>query len=767
MPSGSAISPAAQELAEIRSRRSIGRNGGPIALKQPLGDAQRALGTGPVAKILQMLGKNPPAAEVEDTLHAYSTMPWLRAISDKIGAAMTSVRWRAYVKVGAGEKGHRPILRDVQLQRATFDDRKTRIREMLEAGELVELEEHPLITALYNEGSQFTGITLRELTQKYLDLVGESFWIKVRNSDGMPVQFLPVPPHWVKETPRSDANYYEINPPRSASGRFEKKIPAEDMIWFVHPDPYNPFLRGVGMGSTLADELETDEYASKFLKGFFYNQARPDFLIFGEGLSRDDTERLERRWLDKLRGMFRGFAPFFLNRKLEVQKLTQDYGHLQMLDLRASQRDTCLQVFGAQPEIFGITVASNRATSEVAEYLFSRWVIVPRCEFMQAVLQVNLVPDYDDRIILDYDSPIMQDKEFRLKVATIAPWSIDLDEWRELGGWNPLPSKKGNLVFCKPLNFEFFSIEDAKNPEPPEDDEPENETPPETDQSEDDDTDDEQPEPDEDQEEAARLAAELAAMGGKVSLAFSNWLEGVRGNAFAHVQHLTALLDADDDEGFMGWLADALDVHDDLDRATQKLVVLSGMMTAESLKPFCASDAQIESYGIGAHAYCKNGTPPLLDFIDEALAGIDEAVALMRTSGEYSNETIARLVTAGLGLTEEQWQRWTGDDDEAAIDDATRHLEHHAPQRIVSDAVSMSQWHVLNDAVKAGHISTKRISRRWVRHPEDASCLTMAGAVVKGLEAWDLDSGDTVIVPTRSRPDCRCFSKLVINGGEK
>jgi hypothetical protein len=765
---GSELSAASLELQEIRSRRSIGRNGGPIALKQPIGDARRALGTGPVAKILQLLGKNPPAAEVQDTLHAYATMPWLRAISDKIGAAITSVKWRAYVRVEKGAKGHRRIVRDVHLQRATGEQRKNLIRELLETGELVEISDHPLITALYNEGSHFTGITLRELTQKYLDLVGEAFWIKIRNSDGMPIQFMPVPPHWVKETPRTDANYFEINPPTSVTGRYEKKIDPEDMIWFVHPDPYNPYLRGVGMGSTLADELETDEYAAKFLKNFFYNQARPDYLIFGEGLSREDTERLERRWLDKLRGMFRGFAPFFLNRKLEIQRLTQDYGHLQMLDLRSSQRDTCLQVFGAQPEIFGITVASNRATSEVAEYLFSRWVIVPRCEFMQAVLQVNLVPEYDERIILDYDSPIMQDKEHKLKVAMAAPWSITLDEWRDLGGWRPLPMKKGELVFCKPLNFEFFNIDDAKNPEPPEDDEPENETPPETDQSEDDDgdePDDEQP-PDED--EAERLAEEVHRMGGKVAVAFSNWIESVRGNAFAKLPDLVAMLDDDDTDGFMGALLDALGVHDDLNRETQKLVVLAGMMTAGQIKPYCADDAQIESYGIGAHSYCKNGTPLIHDFIDEAMAGADEAVALMKASGECSNESLAKAVAAGLGFTEEHWRQWfSSDDGAAAIDEATAHLEHEVPQRIAADAVSMAQWHVLNDAVKAGHISTKRIARRWIRHPQDEECRQMAGAVAKGLEYWDLDSGDTVIVPTRSRPDCRCFSKLVINGGEK
>ncbi|GAF95220.1 unnamed protein product, partial [marine sediment metagenome] len=143
--------------------------------------------------------------------------------------------------------------------------------------------------------------------------------------------------------------------------------------------------------------------------------------------------------------------------------LGTDYSHLSMLDLRKNQRDAVIQVYGVPPEVLGIVEASNRATSEVAEYLYARWVLIPRLEFLRQTLQHQLVPDYDSMLILDYDSPVAQDKERVLKVASLSPWSIMLDEWREMQGRLPLPDGKGQ-IFMKPLNYEAVTLDELGNP---------------------------------------------------------------------------------------------------------------------------------------------------------------------------------------------------------------------------------------------------------------------------------------------------------------
>ena len=720
----------------------------------------RALGQGATAKILQMFGKNPPPHTIDQTLAAYSTMPWLRSINDKIGGSLSSLRWRAFVKVEPGEKGFRRVLRDPALQNLGFDQRVKAVQQLQDNGELVEIPDHPILTAIYNEGDNFSGVTLRELTQKYLDLVGEAFWIKVRNAEGMPVEFLPVPPHWVKDTPSTDEPYFILEPPESHASRYDTKIPPEDMIWFYHPDPYNPYKRGVGMGTTLADELETGEYASKFMKSFFFNNARPDFLIHSDDLTKEDTIRLEQRWMDKLRGTFKNFLPFFANKKLDITRLTADYGHLRMLELSDHQRDTCLQVYGAQPEIFGITEASNRATSEVAEYLFSRWVIVPRAEFMRAVLQLRLVPDYDQAIILHYDSPIMEDKEHKLKVATIAPWCLSLDEWREMMEMMPLPDGKGKEVFCKPLNYEFYDIDKAEEP-------PEEDPPPDNSGDNPDDEDDVTPVDGEDETDTDDDMSD-DEKSQSVADAFQAYLEEVRGNAWAAVPELEELIDGRDLDGIIAILDKLMSEHEDLDREIQKLVMVRGMQTLERIQPYLPADAKVETYDREAHNYTKDGTPILDEFIVRALEVIDTAVPMMLDK-RMTPRDIAEKISGLLGLTEDEWLDTLASN--TIGDEHNEKLESRLRSRLVADAESFAQLQVVRNVMRDGLLSKKHIKRTWIATAADytafESCKAMHGQHVAGADYWNLESGDTVIVPTRSHPDCHCREHLTIHGGEK
>lgn len=56
-------------------------------------------------------------------------------------------------------------------------------------------------------------------------------------------------------------------------------------------NPLDPYKRGLGAAESLADEIETDEYAAKFQKKFFYNDATPTTLISMPGSSKDQRDR--------------------------------------------------------------------------------------------------------------------------------------------------------------------------------------------------------------------------------------------------------------------------------------------------------------------------------------------------------------------------------------------------------------------------------------------------------------------------------------------
>jgi hypothetical protein len=230
-------------------------------------------------------------------------MPWVNAVVGKIANGISCVEWKIYVVRRAGE-----VRRRRDLQRADFDNRRRVFKTLRRSRELEEVVDHPLPRVLEASNDFALGLTTKRLTQIYLELVGEAFWIKERNEFGMPVGLWPLPPHWVRKTPAPSNPFFDVK-----FFGWEGNIPMSEVVWFVHPDPSNPYGRGVGVARSLSDELETDEYAAKHMKAFFYNRARPDVIVSGKGLRESETKRLEQDWIQKLQGFWRTFKPYFIS----------------------------------------------------------------------------------------------------------------------------------------------------------------------------------------------------------------------------------------------------------------------------------------------------------------------------------------------------------------------------------------------------------------------------------------------------------------------
>ena len=69
--------------------------------------------------------------------------------------------------------------------------RKHYLKMRGQQAEIAEIEEHPMLDLLNDANSFHTGLSLRKLTMIYLDLVGDSFWLKQRNAVGAPVAAWP------------------------------------------------------------------------------------------------------------------------------------------------------------------------------------------------------------------------------------------------------------------------------------------------------------------------------------------------------------------------------------------------------------------------------------------------------------------------------------------------------------------------------------------------------------------------------------------------
>lgn len=379
-------------------------------------------------RILAGAKRTPPKRGTRQILDAYSTMPWLRASTNKISRAVGDTNWRVF----AVRNGNGKAIKDVRFSRADHKNRTQYLKEYVKKGELEEIIEHPLLDVLFGGNEFLTGSLNIQVLQLHLDLAGEGFMLKQRNDLGVVIALWPIPPHWMQQIPTPEADYFLIQ-----WEGFHAQIPKTEIIWLTDPDPSKPYERGSSGAGALADELETDEFAAKYTKAFFYNSARPDVIISGDNLSPDDTKRLEQTWLDKHQGFWKSFKPFFISKSVEIKELSQSFKSMQLIELRKYERDSIHQFWGIPPEILGITDTSNRATIDAADFLFSKNVISPRVEMLRVILQRDLISDFDERIILDYENPVSEDREHKLNVYKAAPWAFDQNEWRDLAGDEP------------------------------------------------------------------------------------------------------------------------------------------------------------------------------------------------------------------------------------------------------------------------------------------------------------------------------------------
>jgi len=363
----------------------------------------------------------------------------ISAVAGKIATAVSVTQWRLYV-IRDNSDSQRRIITPRDIQKApTKELRERKIRQLTKQNgsatvfNLEEIEDHPLLDLLEHGNEWMTGRDVFKVTQIHYDLAGEAFWLIERNRLGTPVAIWPLPPHWISDFPTPDSPYYKV--------QFETRqvdIPVTEIIRICDPDPLNPYGRGTGLARALGDELETDEYAAKHIKTFFYNRARPDLIISAEDLTPEDTRRLEQGWLAKMRGFWNAYKPYFINRRVDVKEIGQTFENMQLTQLRKHERDTIIQVFGAPPEKLGVLSQSNRSTIAAADLFWTKDLIMPRVE-----------PFFDERLILDYDSPVVEDSEHELRVMQAMPAAFTKNEWRAMANKDSL-GEIGDVFLLQP-----------------------------------------------------------------------------------------------------------------------------------------------------------------------------------------------------------------------------------------------------------------------------------------------------------------------------
>ena len=357
----------------------------------------------------------PPTRNTEGYLKAFGEVGWLFAVVSRIAIAVSETGWHLY---------------------------------NIKAGERKELDTHPLLDLLYLVNPFQTGQELLELTQMYIDLVGECFWMLSVNRLGVPGEIWVLPPHKVDVVP-SRTEF--ISGYVYSTGTEKVPLEIKEVIHIKSPNPANSF-RGIGAVQACSVDIDSEDFASRWNRNFYYNEARPDGILRIPGTVTDaDYERVKEQWQRQHQGLMRSHKTAIIRgADVDYKQISISAKDMDFLNLRHLTRDNILGVFGMPGSMMGITEVGSRARAEADEYVFARWLIKPRLVRIREKLNEQLCPLFDENIELDFDDPVPENREVLLAEAErgVKAGFLTVNEARQLMGFGSL---KGSDVFLLPV----------------------------------------------------------------------------------------------------------------------------------------------------------------------------------------------------------------------------------------------------------------------------------------------------------------------------
>lgn len=318
----------------------------------------------------------PPDKTLESYLRAYGTIGWLFAVVSKISNGIADVQWHLY------------------------DQKDTDKRK--------EITKHPVLDLLDRPNPFQTGAEFMELANCYLELTGECFILKFFTTLNQPAQLWIRPPQMFDVVPDPEkyiAGYvYKVG---------QEKIPLEvnQVMHIKMPNPDNPY-RGVGLVQALSVDLDTEDFASRWNRNFFYNEGRPDGVLRVPGtVSKDDYEKFREDYNRKHIGIANAHKTVVIRGDaIDYKQISMSQKDMDFLSLRKLTRDNILGISGMPASMMGITEVGSRARAEADEYIFGRWIIKPRCNRWRSLFVEDLLVHYGENLYLDYENPVPEDR---------------------------------------------------------------------------------------------------------------------------------------------------------------------------------------------------------------------------------------------------------------------------------------------------------------------------------------------------------------------
>ena len=278
------------------------------------------------------------------------------------------------------------------------------------------LDDHVLKVLLDKPHPDFTRQQMFRLVGQWVVTTGDAYWLKIRNGLQVPTMLQPLPPTVVEPVIKGGfVSSYAI---RDGNGQ-TVHVPATEIIRFWFPDPETVYT-GEGYLAPNAVVHDAQAFAQEHLRSRYQNDAIPPAILKGSADAVAPNDPQWERWQKDFQrkynnrdGSHRGL-PSQLPPGWDML-MTQVASGADITPLLEFWQSNMLMNFGVPPSILGRVISGDRSAAETNQYVFDKHTILPIAEMIQQALTLQLAPDYDAALWVEFEKFISDDKDYELK----------------------------------------------------------------------------------------------------------------------------------------------------------------------------------------------------------------------------------------------------------------------------------------------------------------------------------------------------------------
>ncbi len=330
-------------------------------------------------------------------------------------------------------------------------------------GDREEVLNHEALDLLFKPNPFQTKKEFLEITSINQSLTGDAFWFKVRADNGRVIELWNLRPDFITIV-KSSTDFIKGYILHKADGS-EEFFKPDEIVHFKKPSPLDEFY-GASPLSSAKLRVEIEEFANKYQRDFFLNNARPDAILKSTNpITAAQKTDIRDAFGKRHRGVGKNSRIGIFEGGLEYQQISISQREMDYIESMKFTRDDILVAFQVPKPIVAITDDVNLANAKTALEIFLSQTIKPEVEAMtEKITQMLIMPDFGEELFLDFDDPTPENRE-----KTVKEYETGINKWltsNEVRAFENLPPLDGGDVMYQSLGLQPIGVSPAMEENP-------------------------------------------------------------------------------------------------------------------------------------------------------------------------------------------------------------------------------------------------------------------------------------------------------------